>query len=132
MIEKSLAHPGIESTTNVRLERGRQLFEARWNEIEHVAGDDWLVPSGNLLTGTYTVRLGDNPRCECADATYRHVFCKHAVCAAIAASKSRTCDCCGRRVLGRFLSEVEEDDNLLSWFPGDMLCADCIRAGYWS
>ncbi len=31
----------------------------------------------------------------------------------------------------RFTSEVREDDGLLSWFPGDVLCADCIRAGMW-
>jgi hypothetical protein len=30
------------------------------------------------------------------------------------------------------LSEVTEDDALLSWFVGDELCADCIRDGFWA
>jgi hypothetical protein len=33
-------------------------------------------------------------------------------------------------VLGRFTTEVTEEDELLSWFPGDVLCADCIRRGF--
>jgi hypothetical protein len=35
-------------------------------------------------------------------------------------------------VLGRFVSEVSEDDELLSWFVGDQICADCISAGFWA
>jgi hypothetical protein len=35
-------------------------------------------------------------------------------------------------VLRRFTTEVSEDDGLLSWFPGDVLCADCIRTGFWA
>ncbi len=114
-----------------RLERGRLLFEERHNEIEHVRGDEWIVPSGNLLTGTYLVRLGNSPSCECADHQYRHVTCYHQVAAQIADSKSRTCSCCGRRVLNRFLTEVQEEDELLSWFVGDLICADCISSGHW-
>jgi hypothetical protein len=33
--------------------------------------------------------------------------------------------------LGRFVSEVTEDDELLSFYPADRICADCIRARYW-
>jgi hypothetical protein len=132
MSSKSLAQSAHQSTTEVRLDRGRQLFTERWDEIEHISGDFWTVPSGNLLTGTYTVKLGYDPRCGCKDHYFRGSFCYHLVAASIMASKSRSCDCCGRRVPGRFLSTVEEDDNLLSWFIGDALCADCIRAGYWS
>ena len=48
------------------------------------------------------------------------------------ATKSGTCDCCGQRTLRRVLTEVLEEDQLLSWYPGERLCSDCIRAGYWS
>ena len=139
MTERSLAHSAHQSTTEdlehvsgiaARVLRGRQLFEERWNEIAHVAGDEWIVPSGNQVTGTYVVKIGDSPSCECEDHTYRRVTCYHLVAAQIADSKSRTCDCCGARVLGMFLSEVTEDDKLLSWFVGDELCGDCVRAGY--
>jgi hypothetical protein len=30
------------------------------------------------------------------------------------------------------LSEVTEDDALLSWFIGDELCAECIKTSYWA
>jgi hypothetical protein len=129
---RSVAHPGTESTTDVRLERGRQLFEQRWNEIECIGEDAWCVPASHLLDDRCVVRLGDDPRCECRDFEHRRVFCKHQVAAAVAASKSSPCSCCGHRVLNRSLTEVTEDDELLGWFVGDMLCADCIRAGYWS
>jgi hypothetical protein len=48
------------------------------------------------------------------------------------ATKSGTCDCCGQRTLRRVLTEVLEEDQLLSWYPGERLCSDCIRAGYWA
>ncbi len=48
------------------------------------------------------------------------------------AAKSGTCGCCGQRTLRRLLTEVLEEDQLLSWYPGERLCSDCIRAGYWS
>ena len=130
MAKAIIAHSAQESTA--RLERGQRLFEERYNEITHVAGDEWIVPSGNLLTGTYTVRIGDRPSCECKDFEYRNVTCYHQIAAQIADSKSRACSCCRNRVLGRFLSEVTEEDGLLAWFVGDELCGDCIKAGYWA
>jgi hypothetical protein len=30
------------------------------------------------------------------------------------------------------VSEVQEEDGLLSWFVGDRLCADCVNGGYWA
>jgi hypothetical protein len=128
MANSIIAHPAQEP--NTRVERGRRLFEERYNEIEHLEGDVWSVPSGNLLTSAYLVRLGDTPACECKDFEYRHVTCYHQVAAQMAESKSRPCSCSRNRVLGRFLSEVTEDDGLLSWYPGDELCGDCIRDGY--
>ena len=90
----------------------------------------WCVPTGS--GGFYAVALEPKQRCECAD--YKHMrgpACQHIVAASIARAKSRTCSCCGLLVLGRFTSEVSEDDELLSWFPGDVLCSDCIREGFW-
>jgi hypothetical protein len=131
MSSKSIiARSGQESTT--RVERGRKLFEGRYNEIEHLEGDVWSVPSGNLLTGTYLVRLGNAPACECKDFEYRHVQCYHQIAAQIAHAKSRLCSCCRWRLPGRLLYEVGEDDGLLSWFAGDELCGECIDEGYWA
>ncbi len=120
---------GSPQETTTRVERGRKLFEERSVEFRHEHGV-WWVPS---CTGAsvYGVRLGPVETCECADFEYRGGLCKHVYAARIAETKSRTCSCCGQRVLGRFTTEVHEDDELLSWFPGDVLCADCIRARFW-
>ncbi len=107
-----------------------RLFEERAVEFRHDHGV-WWVPSCSG-TSFYGVRLGPVETCECADFEYRGDPCKHVYAARIAESKSRVCSCCGHRVLGRFTTEVSEDDELLSWFVGDVLCADCIRAGFWA
>jgi SWIM zinc finger len=93
-----------------------------------------LVPSANdsAVVGFYEVRLGPVEACECADFEHRGKPCKHIHAAALAQSKSGICSCCGQRVLDRFLSEVTEDDGLLSWFAGDALCGDCVKAGFWT
>jgi hypothetical protein len=62
----------------------------------------------------------------------KNVTCKHLTAGTIAHAKSSPCSCCGQRTLNRFLSEATEDDELLGWFTGDLLCSDCIRAGYWA
>ena len=131
MAKFSVARSGQEST-NERAERGRQLFRERSVQFRHERGA-WLVPSENDAdVGFYKVRLGPVEMCECAGFKHRGEPCQHIHAAALAQSKSGTCSCCGQRVLGRFLSEVKGDDNLLSWFAGDVLCADCIRAGFWA
>jgi hypothetical protein len=128
--DRSLALEGHE--TNSCLERGWQLFEERSGEVEHLEGDVWLVPSSNLITGSYLVNVAPKARCECKDFEFRPgAPCKHITAAREAHAKSRVCSCCRRRVLGRFLLEVTEEDGLLSWFVGDELCSDCIREGYW-
>ncbi len=128
MIEQSLAQSTQESTSS-RVERGQELFAERGIEFRHERGA-WLVPSENGIA-FYEVRLSPIESCECAGRQHRGGRCKHIAAASRAQAKSRTCSCCGHRVLGRFLSEVTEDDGLLSWFVGDELCADCIRAGFW-
>ncbi len=119
---------GSPQETTDRIERGRKLFEERGVEFRHERGA-WLVPSENRRV--FEVRLSPIESCECADFEHHGPRCEHIVAASIAQAKSRVCSCCGHRVLGRFTSEVTEEDGLLSWYPEDVLCADCIRAGYW-
>ena len=131
MIDRSLAHSGTESTPVSRVEWGRQLFEEHATDFVYEDGA-WLIASDTVAGRVYEVRLNGRESCECSDYEHRGGRCKHIHAATIAHAKSGTCSCCGQRVLNRFLSEVEEEDGLLSWFVGDALCADCIRAGYWS
>lgn len=141
MDSKSLAHSSTESIPAGDLEhvspiaqrvlRGQRLFREHAEQIVHKRGV-WYVPANREGVGYYAVRLGPVESCECADFECRGGSCKHIHAASIAHAKSVVCDCCGHRVLGRFVSEVEEDDNLLSWYPGQRICADCIRSGYWS
>jgi hypothetical protein len=56
-------------------------------------------------------------------------YYKYLTAATIAHAKSSRCSCCGHRVLNRVLSEVVEEDELLGWFVGDLLCADCVGRG---
>ena len=89
-----------------------------------------MVPSANdAIVGFYEVRLGPVEVCECVDFEHRGEPCKHIHAAALAQSKSGTCSCCGQRVLGRFLSEVTEDDGPLSWFPSQEIYERCSKAG---
>jgi hypothetical protein len=121
--------PLSEQRAKARIRRGRQLFEDHADEIVFLENDIWAVP-GTLTTHLVNVRLS---RCDCADYEHRGaLLCKHQVAASIANAKSRTCSCCSERVLGRFTTEVTEEDGLLSWFVGDVLCAECIRSGYWA
>jgi hypothetical protein len=131
MANSSVARSGQDSTDK-RVEQGRELFREHCVQFRHER-DTWLVPSANdSVVGFYEVRLGSVEVCECVDFEHRGESCKHIHAAALAQSKSATCSCCGQRVLGKFLSEVTEDDGLLSWFVEDTLCGDCIRAGYWA
>src|SRR5919199_4071519 len=131
MAKSSLARSG-QVSTDKRVEQGRELFREHSVQFRHER-DTWLVPSANdSVVGFYEVRLGSVEVCECVDFEHRGGACKHVHAAALAQRKSATCPCCGQRVLRRFLSEVTEDDNLLSWFVGDALCADCVKAGFWT
>ena len=131
MAKSSLARSGQESTDK-SVERGRQLLGEHSVQFRHERGA-WLVPSADASgIGYYAVRLGPVEVCECTDYEHRGGPCKHIFSARIAQAKSGVCSCCSHRVLRRFLSVVEEDDCLLSWFVGDQLCADCIKAGYWA
>ncbi len=129
MASTSLPASAKEATT--RAGRGRDLYAAHADEIKFEHGS-WYVPSGTVEGRFYAVRLGPVERCECPDHEHRGAKCLHVTAAIIARAKSTTCDCCGNRVPWRFVSEVQEDHEMLSWFVGDRICADCVRGGYWA
>ncbi len=127
-----IAQPAHQSTT--RVERGRDLYAAHGAEIRFDSSEKvWLVPSQHDLTSVYEVTIGRHGEyCECADFEYRGESCKHIVAATIARAKSTTCSCCGNRVPWKFVSEVQVDDALLSWFVGDRRGHSCRDGGYWA
>ena|SRR5215213_11759366 len=120
MIKKSLARPGYYRTT--REERGIALFNERGDEIKHVRGWTWFVPScfGDVH---YAVDLR-NESCECSDFQQCGLPpCEHVYAARIARAKSVECAGCGRKVRYRDLLEVGSDH--LTFFEGDELCERC-------
>jgi hypothetical protein len=119
VIEKSLARPG--RTRSTREERGIAIFDERGDEIEHVKGWTWLVPScsGDVL---YGVDL-KSESCECPDFEGRGLPCEHVYAARIARSKSGECSGCRRKVRYRDLHEVGDDH--LTFFECDALCEQC-------
>ena len=119
-----------QSTADTRVQRGRDLYRQHAEDFLYRNGV-WIIASDTRAGQAYEVDL-KRESCECADHQHRGAVCKHLTAAVLAQAKSAPCACCGHRVLNRFLSEVTEDDELLGWFVGDRLCADCIRAGYWS
>lgn len=139
MAESIIAHPAHESTTEPApgyVLRGLGLFELHREEI--LAGYEgagrWLIPSGSESGKLYEVRVGtveDRHRCECIGFVH-HRHCSHVEAARRAAKLSAVCDACGTRVWWSELRQVEEDDELLSWYPGDVLCGACIAAGFWA
>jgi SWIM zinc finger len=119
-------------TPETREQRGLQLWEDHADEITHENGV-WLVPSQHDATSVYEVTIGRRGEsCECEDFEHRGQSCKHIHAATIAKAKTTPCSCCGQRVPGRFVTEVQEEHGLLAWFVGDRLCADCIHAGHWA
>ncbi len=129
MASTSLPASAKEATT--RVQRGRDLYTEHANEIRFERGS-WYVPSNSVEGRFYAVRLGPVESCECPDHTYRGARCQHVTAAVVARAKSTKCACCGNRVPWRFVSEVQEEDELLSWFVGDRLCSDCVRGGFWA
>ena len=108
-----------------RERRGIALFRERGEEIEHLKGRRWAVPScsaGN--PGLYVVDL-EAETCECPDFEKRgdSFACKHIYAAAIARARSGECAECARKVPYRELHPVPEDH--LTFFEGDELCEGC-------
>jgi hypothetical protein len=129
LIKESVARSGQEPQT--RIDRGRDLYAERWTEFRFEHGS-WFVPSTTVEGRFYAVRLGPVETCECSDHEHRGAQCLHVTAATIAKAKSTTCSCCGNRVPWRFVREVQEEHELLAWFVGDRLCADCVSGGYWA
>ena len=136
MIKESIeqpAHPSTPEPTPDYVWRGRGLFETYREDLQYLGGGHWLVPSGTEAGRFYEVRAGVRPernRCECV-GFHHNGHCSHVVCASIAHKKSAVCDACGERRWWSELTEVQEDDELLAWFPGDVLCATCVP-GHWA
>src|SRR4051794_36170444 len=111
--------------------RGHGMFEVHRDELQYLGAGKWLIPSGSTNDKLYEVRVGspahpERSRCECLGFQH-HNHCSHLICAGIAHRKSAVCDACGERHYWPELQEVLEEDGLLSWWPGDVLCRTCAR-----
>jgi hypothetical protein len=115
------AHP------STREERGLELYRERGDEIRHVRGSVWSVPSCTRA-GVYLVDLAGGV-CTCADMPPVGEVCKHEAAATIAQAKSGVCAGCGRTFRRRELVEcVEGNHDDLTYFDGDHLCRSCADA----
>jgi hypothetical protein len=117
----------MAATTSVpetRALRGLALFRQRGEEIEHVKGWLWAVPSCSG-EGLYLVDLKAG-ECECRDRPPAGEVCKHTAAATIARAKSGECAGCSKKVRHRDLYPVPEDH--LTFFEGDELCLSCACA----
>jgi hypothetical protein len=134
MASSSLADSRHETIPEYVL-RGRGLFETYSTEIlaGYQGGGLWLIPSGLRAGKAYETRPGTRrkaTRCECIGFQH-HSHCSHVEAARLASRKSAVCDSCGERRWHSDLTEVFEEDGLLSWFAGDVLCGKCIDEGAW-
>ncbi len=115
--------------------RGLGLYELHGEEIleGYQGAGRWFVPSGTVESRSYEVRVSptrpERDRCECVGFQH-HGHCSHHVAASRVAKRSAVCDSCGSRCWRSEIIEVHEED-LLSWYPGDLLCRSCIRSGAW-
>jgi hypothetical protein len=114
--------------------RGRGIYELHSEDIleGYLGAGRYLVSSGTTPGLVYEVRVSPmrpaRDRCECQGYA-RHGHCSHHVAAQRVARRSAVCDACGVRQWWRELEQVHEEDELLAWFPGDVLCRACIKAG---
>lgn len=122
MTNRSLAQSAHPTT---RHERGTKLCRERGDEIEHLDGYRWSVPS---CSGDhrYITDLR-HQSCTCNDAIWTGRGCKHLHAATIARAKSDECGGCGVRVRRRDLHSVPEDHPTLGGLV-DELCEPCARS----
>jgi hypothetical protein len=120
----TIAHSAHPTT---REERGLALYRERGDEIKHVRGSVWSVPSCSR-EGVYLVDLAGGV-CTCGDMPPAGEVCKHTTAATIAYAKSGVCSGCGLRFRRRELVDLDESshDNL-TYFDGDHLCRLCADA----
>jgi hypothetical protein len=114
-------------TTDTRERRGLALYRERGDEINHVKGAVWSVPSC-ARAGVYLVDLRAGI-CTCGDMPPAGEVCKHTSAATIARAKTAECAGCGLRFRRRELVElVEGNHDNLTYFDGDHLCPACADA----
>jgi hypothetical protein len=106
--------------------RGLGLYELHGEDIlaSYQGAGRYLVPSGTTRGLVHEVRVGRRPersRCECTGFQH-HGHCSHHVAAQRVARRSAVCDACGVRRWWTEVTEVQEEDELLAWFPMDVLC----------
>src|SRR5215208_3443571 len=89
------------ATTDSREGRGLALYRERGDEIEHVRGSIWSVPSCTR-PGVYLVDLRAGI-CTCGDMPPAGEVCKHETAATLARAKSGVCSGCGLRFRHRDL-----------------------------
>ena len=111
-----------QANANTRQARGIALFRSRGEQIEHVEGWRWRVPSCSS-SGTYLVDLRAES-CECPDQPPEGEVCKHITAAIIARTKRQECGGCRKRVLRRYLRTVPQDHPTLGGLV-DELCEPC-------
>lgn len=125
MIDASLPHR--PTPTGSRRDRGIALFRERGEEIRHVRGRMWAIPSCSG-SRVYLVDVASGI-CTCPDTPPVEENCKHATVATIAKAKTARCSGCGVRRRRRELVEVGEEQVAwtLALFIGDRLCPGCAR-----
>jgi hypothetical protein len=112
---------------DTRERRGLALYRERGDQIKHVRGSVWSVPSCSR-EGVYLVDLTGGI-CTCADMPPAGDACKHEVAATIAGAKTSGCAGCGLRFRHRELVEcVEGNHDNLAYFDGARLCPACADA----
>ncbi len=124
---ESLEATVIERTLpqhSTRFERGIALAQEHFEEIHRIAPWIWSVPSAPGAS-VYAVNLKAG-ECSCEDRTPAGETDKHVVAARYKKAKTATCSGCSERFRHRELTEVQEDHESLTWFPGDLLCDGCL------
>jgi hypothetical protein len=115
------AHP------STREQQGLELYRERGDEIKHVRGSVWSVPSCSR-EGVYLVDLRAGI-CTCADMPPAGEACKHETAATIVRAKTGVCAGCGLRFRRRDMVDlVEGNHDGLTYFDGDHLCPACADA----
>lgn len=116
--------PCRATPTTTRQSRGLALFRDRGDEIKHVRGRVWSVPSCSG-EGRYLADVAG--ACTCADRPPAEEVCKHIIAALLARAKSGECELCGVKVRRRELVEVPDDHPTLGGLV-DELCSGCGRS----